>query len=337
MATEVIHSVGTGKDYSTLAAWNSAQARNLVTADEIAVAECYGGVDLLGGALFNPSGSWTTDSTRYMLIRAAAGEGFDGGSYNTAKAYGTSSTGTWPAMYTGAKHVRCERMQFKNNLYGRVFGSLNMLGVGQAWADQCLLLSANASVGHPCVDIEYAGGSCSITNSVILMNGTHNYFIGITFRATPATTHYVYNNTIVGIVNGSPAVHWGIYAVDAAVTVESQNNYYKCNTVAAGSGTVNLGANDAHSGTDAPTAGLDSIPYDGTTFTSATTGSEDLRLVSGSPLIDAGADLTASGITDDILGVARPQGSSYDIGAYELVPAATSSAAAAYYYGMQVR
>lgn len=41
----------------------------------------------------------------------------------------------------------------------------------------------------------------------------------------------------------------------------------------------------------------------------------DLRLRTTSPAIDAG--LTQSGYTTDLLGAVRPQGSGYDIGAYE--------------------
>lgn len=45
--------------------------------------------------------------------------------------------------------------------------------------------------------------------------------------------------------------------------------------------------------------------------------SANLRLLKSSLLINAGTDLTASGVTSDILGVSRPQGSGYDISAYE--------------------
>jgi len=44
----------------------------------------------------------------------------------------------------------------------------------------------------------------------------------------------------------------------------------------------------------------------------------DLSLMSSSPAVDAGVDLSDFGITIDILGTTRPQGSAYDIGAYEL-------------------
>jgi len=42
-------------------------------------------------------------------------------------------------------------------------------------------------------------------------------------------------------------------------------------------------------------------------------------LTPSSPAVDAGTDVASHGITTDIEGVMRPQGSAYDIGAYELV------------------
>ncbi len=46
----------------------------------------------------------------------------------------------------------------------------------------------------------------------------------------------------------------------------------------------------------------------------------DFRLKSGSGAIDRGIDLSSIGITTDVSGVNRPQGSAFDIGAYEYVP-----------------
>jgi hypothetical protein len=45
----------------------------------------------------------------------------------------------------------------------------------------------------------------------------------------------------------------------------------------------------------------------------------DYSLLSTSPAVDAGINLSSNGITDDLLGVARPQGTTYDMGAYEFV------------------
>lgn len=47
--------------------------------------------------------------------------------------------------------------------------------------------------------------------------------------------------------------------------------------------------------------------------------SSNFRVKSGSSAIDAGADLSGNGVTEDILGVTRPKGLAYDIGAFEYV------------------
>ena len=43
----------------------------------------------------------------------------------------------------------------------------------------------------------------------------------------------------------------------------------------------------------------------------------NLNLKSDSPAIDAGINLSEFNINDDILGVMRPQGNAFDLGAYE--------------------
>ncbi len=45
--------------------------------------------------------------------------------------------------------------------------------------------------------------------------------------------------------------------------------------------------------------------------------SPNLHLLSGSPAVNSGVTLSAQGVTVDFDGVARPQGGSYDLGAYE--------------------
>jgi hypothetical protein len=85
-----------------------------------------------------------------------------------------------------------------------------------------------------------------------------------------------------------------------------------------------MGVNDAASnGSGNPngvvTSNLRSIPYSTATFQNITVDSENLRpVVSGSnKLLDNGANLTAQGVTVDIIGTARPQAGGFDIGAFE--------------------
>jgi hypothetical protein len=78
MTTTVTSTIrSSGGDYTTLTAWESAKQANLVTADQIQVAECYN--DWPGGLddALTIDGS-TTDSTRYLKIKAASGNGHTG-------------------------------------------------------------------------------------------------------------------------------------------------------------------------------------------------------------------------------------------------------------------
>jgi hypothetical protein len=69
MPTTVTHTIkASGGDYTSLASWEAAQQRNLVTADEIAVAECYGFVD--EQTTSTVISGWTVGVNNYIEIRA---------------------------------------------------------------------------------------------------------------------------------------------------------------------------------------------------------------------------------------------------------------------------
>lgn len=75
MATVVTHSIrASGGDYSTLEAWNSAEARDLVAADEIERAEVYNDWPSGLPTSITLGESWITDNDRYVEITASEGE-----------------------------------------------------------------------------------------------------------------------------------------------------------------------------------------------------------------------------------------------------------------------
>lgn len=106
MATVVSHVIApSGGDYTSLSAWESAQKRNLVSADEIAEARMRtfsGGLN--DSSAFNSG--WTTDATRFIRIiadtdhRHTAQPG-TGAYFNTASGGGTFR----PVTVAGAVHV----------------------------------------------------------------------------------------------------------------------------------------------------------------------------------------------------------------------------------------
>src|SRR3990170_1219772 len=81
MATTVTKTIkSSGGDYTSLSAWEAGQQGNLVTADQIQVAECY---SMLDTSICVING-WTTDATRYIEIKTPVSERHDG-KWNTSK------------------------------------------------------------------------------------------------------------------------------------------------------------------------------------------------------------------------------------------------------------
>lgn len=112
MPTEVVHTIAaSGGDYTNLYDWQAAQARDLVSADEIAVAEISGEIT---GPLTLSSGSWTTDATRYPVIRAAAGQEALGRISGSGFAKNTASRNAAPVISIQVPYARVEDVYVEN-------------------------------------------------------------------------------------------------------------------------------------------------------------------------------------------------------------------------------
>lgn len=342
MATEVVHTVGSGGDYSTLAAWESAQNRNLVSADEIAVAEIIGGTNVGNPTNRIDFAGWTTDETRYILVRAQSGSEYSGkGEIDTSKAYIAAEIG-------GNNGALFPRHNFKiKNIQVDISGASGSAGAkclfmfgggGGVDIDSCIFKftapSGSASNQDGCIfELRSPSYDCHFRNNIFLIDGNST-----TAGTTPCyiqsvnsgpSTHYFYNNTIItfnkttgntnsiSIRNGEDAVTQNNYFHKPSGT--SANHYNS----SVGSSIVK-GSNDATSNSEAATSGLQNIPYDSTTFESVASGSLDLTPKASGDIINAGADLSSSGITQDLIRRSRPQGDSFDIGALEALVTITS-------------
>ena len=133
-------------------------------------------------------------------------------------------------------------------------------------------------------------------NSVIYNNGTYGLFVSGGFSGGK-----IYNNTITG--NGSQSDDYGlIYDADAS------NCQVRNNIVYNNSATIRTSCAQSNNLTSNPS------------FVNA--GTNDFHLQSTSGAINTGA--TLSEVTTDMVGVSRPQGSAYDIGAYEYTGGTTN-------------
>lgn len=138
----------------------------------------------------------------------------------------------------------------------------------------------------------------TIRNNLIYGNANGGLFVGSAF----GDVKYIYHNTVMN--NGTIGIQ--VNGSDVAPPQQDvRNNVTDRLNLLEGSQTSNRTvSNNWVTPTNGDPLFVDPI-------------SGDFRLRDGSPLIDAGTDLTAAGVTEDFAYTARPQGAGWDIGAYE--------------------
>jgi len=157
------------------------------------------------------------------------------------------------------------------------------------------------------------GVTVNVHNSVFLNSGQPVNSEGI-FSTQPSTTWNIRNCSIAGWDDGIEQDDGTVNVTNSAVF----NNTTDFDE-AAGMTVTYTASDDGHAGTGNVTITQSASNY-AALVTNLVGG--DLSVTdSGSEIYNAGSDLSGSGVTDDILGTARPQATTYDIGAFELVAA----------------
>ncbi len=217
--------------------------------------------------------------------------------------------------YAAGGIVTFERSQFVNNLYGfnvsdvvRTSAPVSTLLSQSRFTDGSGGLTLLASVG------DAAEGSRIVNN---LFDGGA---VGLTLNESVMN---VFHNTIVNAPRGMNLAQGGGYSVSVENNVIDQAADYGLAT-SGGTGFNNLtldynlvnGATAAFDPVLSPLAGTHNITgtVAGFTLPSSTIGAGEYTLTSVSPALNSGANL---GITVDLSGNLRPQGSAPDMGAYE--------------------
>lgn len=129
-------------------------------------------------------------------------------------------------------------------------------------------------------------------NNLVYGNGTSGLQIG----GGGSASHKVYNNTI-----------WANAGTGITILETADDSIIKNNIT---DGINNIGALGIILSNNLTSSTADHK------FVDPVNG--DFRLQEGSDAVDTGTNLTSEGVTVDLLGVSRPQGTAFDIGAYEL-------------------
>lgn len=278
-----------GGDYTSLEACMNANEQNLVTADkyfDVEISGTWSSADTTAVTIHN----YTTDATRYINIYTTGAARHDG-KYNTGK-YRieiNSSYGACIGIDTGGTY-RIDGIQFKNSAADTGDNrGISIVGNNTLWISNVIGYANKTTIRIWTFD-----GNYRIWNSVLFSNTGE--------CITNLANLRVYSSALIVNSTGS------------SISSGTLKNVYSTKF---NGGTKTTCASADTSGS----TGLQNIPYDTTTFTNVTSGSEDLHLVAGSDLIDAGTntsgDASPMDFTTDIDGETRS--GTWDIGASEFV------------------
>lgn len=286
--------------YTSLANAIAGEAKSLVALDRVLVIECHAMTDTTPVMI----AGFATDATRYVIIRAAEGA--------SAGPIWQTDGSVYTLDIPGATALQCEAR------YARISG---------------LQLRSGSSGGQSATLIIASAANITLDGLFVRNDSNVGYAAALIRPYAPnANEGIVVRNLIAWLVQGGAnAIHadgntyldWYNctgYAPNGTGIHTTRDGHHFSNCVAIGgtgfnAAQVRAGSHNASSDGTAPgTSALHGIANP-----LADPDNGDFRLVDGSPLIDAGGDLSSTGFDWDIAGTSRPQGSAWDIGAFELI------------------
>lgn len=320
MTTTTVKTIGTGGDYTTLQAWEDASPANLVTNDEIWQGQCFNQEFFSSSATLLTVSGTTTDATRYKELTTYAGASFaDNASVQTNALRYNASNGAsircsypWgPPIYASENYFRISKLQIAatGNNAGVNVGNTGFIASG-------LIVEANSTTGNPAVIFGVGG---TLKNCLLVQRSTSQV---AQLSGASSGTSSLYNCTLVRTGSSTSNLIIGNYGT---TTLKNCAFFGGATTLASGTSTRTY--TTCYTDTASPPSGCTTVAYDtstGSGFENKTDATRDFRIKAGSALLDVGTTDTTNAAYD-IVGTARPQGSAYDVGAWELVVAGATT------------
>lgn len=301
--------------YKSLSIWEAARQADIVTADVIE--ECIiSSQDAAHTAdtTYCTISGWTTDATRYIDIKVAAGSGHVG-VWDTSKYRLITSTIFQHSLSISEEYCRVDGLQVENTQAGAGgYGAIASTGANTAdqRATNCL---ARSALDHT---VQAQGGKLTCTNVIAFPPAGAEGFR----HSGYARSSNFYNCASVGGTRG--------FHRTAGGGTTLVKNCYSGGATTADFGSALTQTTNASADTTAGGTSGDSIAYSTANFTNVTAGSEDLTLVSGAAayLQTGGTDLSAT-FTTDITGATRPTGAgTWSVGPFQYVSSGAADATA---------
>ena len=315
----VTKSIGTAtRDYSTLQAWEDALPANLVTDGNAQVGECYNDTEFSASVVFSGS---TTDATNYIELTAAAGESFQDHAdvqtnalrYNQSNGVGLTETGNTTCFSVQEANVTIKRLQSKNT---------NSYASGSPWHTTTTSLGVSGMEDMICE-------TANSTQILFAKEGTFRNCLFLINRSTTGKGHFnsyagssVYENCTFARPSNFTAGDTAWQIGNTGTTTFKNCASFGWTTLTAGTGTFAGNNNCSDLAIGFGSSNQASKTYANQFEEEDQSVGSDFRLKAGSDMIDTGATLT---LATDIAGTSRPQGSAWDIGAWELVAAAADT------------
>jgi len=322
MPTTTTSTIGSGGTYSTIALWFAACPANLVSSDAIWRGELKNQAFSSANNLLLIAGI-TTDSTRYIELTTEAGASFrDNGSVQSNALRFNSSNGASITVTGGYESA----IGINSGTGFTRFSKLQIAGTGSS---ACAAIAASDTC---IIDFCILEGKASQGVAQMNGNGTNIMRNSLVVQRAASATRVVDSSITMQMTNCTVVTPSDVAASTDALRVQYGTSAVIKNCAFFGSTNVAIqqGGSRPPAGTTfttcrtdvgSPPTGCTQITYNtstGSGFENISDATRDYRIKSGSAMLDVGTT-DSTNAANDIAGTARPSGSAYDIGCWELV------------------